>query len=157
MNDIFKPVNNENNRVFAGCATLTAWFNHKHDVEAYKGKMDCNKKFIFDIPVSFIKDDKGEWKKADKTLRKFISKLKNPVMIVKEFAHDFIKTTTPDRVMKFGVYFKNEPSILLGVSFDDSEVLKGSTNDYYFYQSDVLRFIIFDDSVENEKKMREIL
>ena len=38
-----------------------------------------------------------------------------------------------------------------------SNLMKGISDDYYFYNSDTIRFIIFEDSVENEKKMREIL
>jgi hypothetical protein len=55
------------------------------------------------------------------------------------------------------VSFKKKPSLRLGLSWDDSKILKGISDDFYYYQSDLMRLMIFEDSVENEKKMREIL
>jgi hypothetical protein len=155
MLDIFKPTKKDDSeKVYEGAVTVTAWLKGNRESSVSK---DCHGDDIMTIPVSFLNDDYGDWKHADKLIKSFISKLKNPVMIIKEYKNDFIEATTPDVIRKFKVTFKKKPSLRLGISFDDSKVLKGISDDFYYYQSDILRFIIFDDSVENEKKMREIL
>ena len=158
MDNIFKPTKkNETNNsegVYEGALTITAWLN---DEKQNSIITDCHGNDIIVVPVSFLNDDKGEWKKSDRLLKSFIGKLKNPVMIIKEYENSFIKAVTPNKVMKFSVFFKKKPALRLGAAMDGSKVLKGISDDYYFYNSDTIRFIIFDDSVENEKKMREIL
>lgn len=157
MENIFKPIEKKENIIddFEGVFTATAWLNDTHKKDTSK---DCQGNEIMMLPVSFLNDDKGNWKQADKLLKSFIGKLKNPVMIVKEFNNEFIDAVTPDVVMKFATSFKKKPSLRLGASIDGSKVLKGiSSDNYYFYHSDTIRFMIFEDSVENEKKMREIL
>lgn len=157
MDNIFKPIEKKENTsvVFEGVVTATAWLEGNYQRGVIK---DCNGDDIPIINVDFLKDDNGDWKKASKLIKSYISKLKNPVMVIKEFEHDFVKTTTPNKVMKFAVVYGKKPTLGLGISFDGSKVLKGiSSDDYYFYHSDIIRFMIFDDSVEKEKKMREIL
>lgn len=156
--DIFKPIKknnaNDSDGVYEGTSTITSWLNEGHQNTIIK---DCHGNDIMSIPVSFLNDDKGDWKKADKLLKSFIGKLKNPVMVIKECENSFIKAVTPNKVMKFAVCFKKKPALRLGAAMDGSKVLKGISDDYYFYHSDTIRFIIFEDGVENEKKMREIL
>lgn len=154
MENIFKPIEKKENKEFEGVMTATAWLNQTDKKET---KKDCHDNEIVMLPVSFLNDDKGNWKQADKLLKSFIGKLKNPVMLVKEFDNGFISTITTDTIMKFATSFKKKPSLRLGASMDGSKVLKGIADDYYFYHSDTIRFMIFEDSVENEKKMREIL
>ena len=158
MDNIFKPIKkNETNNsegVYEGTLTVTSWLNDGQQNTTIK---DCHGNDIITIPVSFLNDDNGEWKKADKLLKSFIGKLKNPVMIIKEYENSFIKAVTPNKVMKFSVFFKKKPALRLGAAMDGSKVLKGISDDYYFYNSDTIRFIIFEDGVENEKKMMEII
>lgn len=138
---------------FEGVACASGWLKEKQ-LKTFK---DCNGDDIPTIPISYLNDDDGMWKSRDTLLKNFINKLKNPVMLVKEYEHDFIKETVSDKIMKFAVTFRKKPSLRLGMSFDGSKVLKGVSDGYYFYQSDVIRLMIFEDSVENEKKMREII
>ena len=154
MENIFKPIEKKENKEFEGVMTATAWLNQTYKKETMK---DCQGNEIVMLPVSFLNDDKGNWKQADKLLKSFIGKLKNPVMLVKEFDNEFIDAVTPNVVMKFATSFKKKSSLRLGASMDGSKVLKGIADDYYFYHSDTIRFMIFEDSIENEKKMREIL
>lgn len=156
MDNIFKPTKKDEptHGAFEGTITVTAWLEGGHKNDVIK---DCHGDNIKVMPVSFLNDDNGDWKQADKLLKSFIGKLKNPVMLVKEYEHDFITATTPNEIMKFAVTFKKKPSLRLGLSWDDSKVLKGISDDFYFYQSDMMRLMIFEDTVENEKKMREIL
>lgn len=158
MKDIFKPIKkNDTDKiegVYEGSITITAWLNGKNTDATTK---DCHGNEIITIPVSFLNDDNGDWKKADKLLKSFIGKLKNPVMVIREFENDFITGVTPNKVMKFGVTFKKKPALRLGATMDGSKVLKGITDNYYFYNSDTIRFMIFEDTIENEKKMMEII
>ena len=158
MQDIFKPIKKDDSNdtyiELEGVATATRWMQENFNKKIVK---DCHGNDIVEIAVSYLKDDNGDWKRFDKLIKSFISKLKNPVMLLKEYDNDFIKTTTPDTIMKFAVVHKRKPSLCLGMSTNGSKVLKGISDDYYFYQSDLIRFMIFEDSVENEKKMREIL
>ena len=130
----------------------TAWLN-----DNLQGSFkDCHDNVIDTVNVSYLKDDYGKWVQRNKLLKGFISTLKNPVMLIKEFNHDFVKVMTPG-VRKFGVGFKKQPCIGLGMSLDGNKVLKGITDGYYFYQSDLIRFVIFEDGVETEEKMRGII
>lgn len=158
MENIFKPIKKDNHNEmemdFAGVATATAWLEDKNEKKIVK---DCNGNDIVKIAVSYLKDDNGDWKRFDKLIKSYISKLKNPVMLIKEYKNDFITTTTPDKIMKFAVVHGKKPSLCLGMSMNGSNVLKGISDDYYFYNSDIIRFMIFEDSMENEKKMMEII
>lgn len=158
MQDIFKPIKKDDSNdtyiELEGVATATRWMQENFNKKIVK---DCHGNDIVEIAVSYLKDDNGDWKRFDKLIKSFISKLKNPVMLIKEYDNDFITNTTPDVIRKFAVVHKRKPSLCLGMSMDGSKVLKGISDDYYFYQSDLLRFMIFEDGVENEKKMREIL
>ena len=130
----------------------TAWLN-----DNLQGSFkDCHGNVIDSVNVSYLKDDYGKWVQRNKLLKGFISTLKNPVMLIKEFNHDFVKVMTPG-IRKFGVSFKKQPCIGLGMSLNGNKVLKGITDGYYFYQSDLIRFVIFEDGVETEKKMRGII
>lgn len=154
MDNLFKPIKKNETNNFEGTLTMTAWLS---DEKQNSIVTDCHGNDIIVVPVSFLNDDNGKWKKSDRLLKSFIGKLKNPVMIIKEYENSFIEAVTPNKVMKFAVFFKKKPALRLGAATDGSKILKGISDDYYFYNSDTIRFIIFEDGVENEKKMREIL
>ena len=87
---------------------------------------------------------------AEDTLREFLYEMRNPVALVK-IGGDIIKYAVENRNGDNGI------DVVLGICSEGSQSHSMASYDHYLYETDFMRFVIFEDGEEMERKFLPIL